>query len=109
MRTLKAQKAWHDQNVRVRTLNKGDMLLVLLPMSFISALTAQWLQLGKVNYSIDMHDQKKRKRVFHINMLQEFLSNRSVLCTSYSNEDLNVDEDDEILVWNVGSRTVRGD
>ena len=65
-----SQKSWYDQNARVRTLNKGAMVLVLLPTSS-SALTAQWQgpykvvkQVGKVNYVIDMHDRQKRKRVF---------------------------------------------
>ena len=68
-----SQKSWYDQNARVRTLNEGAMVLVLLPTSS-SALTAQWQgpykvvkQVGKVNYLIDMHDRRKRKRVFHIN------------------------------------------
>ena len=89
------------------------MLLVLLHTSS-SALTAQWQgpykvvkQVGKVNYLIDMHDRRKRKRVFHINMLREFLSNSSAACTSYWSGNLDVDEDDEIPVWN-GSRADNG-
>ena len=108
-----SQKSWYDQNARVRTLNEGAMVLILLPMSS-SALTAQWQgsykvvkQVGKVNYLIDMHDRRKRKRVFHINMLREFLSNSSAACTSYWSGNLDVDEDDEIPVWN-GSRADNG-
>eukprot|EP00731_Ephydatia_muelleri_P013583 Em0007g893a len=108
-----SQKSWYDQNARMRTLNEGAMVLVLLPTSS-SALTAQWQgpykvvkQVGKVNYLIDMHDRRKRKRVFHINMLREFLSNSSAVCTSYWSENLDVDEDDEIPVWN-GSRAGTG-
>ncbi|KAL5489194.1 hypothetical protein EMCRGX_G018260 [Ephydatia muelleri] len=108
-----SQKSWYDQNARMRTLNEGAMVLVLLPTSS-SALTAQWQgpykvvkQVGKVNYLIDMHNRRKRKRVFHINMLREFLSNSSAVCTSYWSENLDVDEDDEIPVWN-GSRAGTG-
>ena len=108
-----SQKNWYDQNARVRTLNEGAMVLVLLPTSS-SALTTQWQgpykvvkQVGKVNYLIDIHDRRKRKRVFHINMLREFLSNSSAACTSYWSESLDVDEDDEIPVWN-GSRADNG-
>eukprot|EP00731_Ephydatia_muelleri_P012035 Em0006g929a len=108
-----SQKSWYDQNARVRTLNEGAMVLILLPMSS-SALTAQWQgsykvvkQVGKVHYLIDMHDRRKRKRVFHINMLREFLSNSSAACTSYWSGNLDVDEDDEIPVWN-GSRADNG-
>ena len=67
-----SQKSWYDQNAWVRTLNEGAMVLVLLPTSS-SVLTAQWQgsykvvkQVGKVNYLIDMHDRRNRKKVFHI-------------------------------------------
>ena len=29
-------------------------------------------KVGKMNYMVDMHDRRKRKRIFHINMLREF-------------------------------------
>ena len=54
------------------------MVLVLLP-SFSSKLLAQWQgpytvvqPVGEVNYLIDMHDRRKRRRVLHINMLKKW-------------------------------------
>ena len=79
----KKQKTWYDQNARDRTLQEGDMVLVLLPTSS-HKLSAQWQgpykverRVGKVNYVVDMHDRCKRKRIFHINMLREFHSSNS--------------------------------
>ena len=40
-------------------------------------------------------------------LLREFLSNSSAVCTSYWSENLDVDDDDEIPVWN-GSRAGTG-
>ena len=44
-----------------------------------SKLLAQWQGpyqvvkcMGKVTYMVDMHDQRKRRRVFHVNMLKSF-------------------------------------
>ena len=61
----KKQKTWYDQNERDRTLQEGDMVLVLLPSTH--KLSAQWQgpykverRVGKVNYVIDMHDRRKR-------------------------------------------------
>ena len=52
-------------------------MLVLLPTS---KLMAEWQgpyqvtkRVGKVHYQVDMHDRRKRKRIFHINMFQETL------------------------------------
>lgn len=45
----------------------------------MSKLLAQWQGLyvvvrpmGKVNYLVDMHDRRKKNRVFHVNMLKEW-------------------------------------
>ena len=82
-----------------------DMVLVLLPTSS-NTLIAQWQgpykvtkQVGKVNYLIDMHDRRKRKRLFHINMLREYLSSPAVSTSYWSESGTDVDEDDEIPVW----------
>ena len=52
--------------------------MVLLPTTS-NKLTAQWQgpyrvlrRIGAVNYQIDMHDTRKRKRVFHVNMLKKW-------------------------------------
>ena len=100
------QKTWYDRNARDRTLQEGDMVLVLLPTSS-HKLSAQWQgpytvekRVGKVNYVIDMHDRRKRKKVFHINMLREFHSSPSSTACWTEEQDRGADEQDDIPVWN---------
>ena len=52
--------------------------MVLLPTSS-SKLLAQWqgpYQIvewtGKVTYQVDLHDKRKRQRLYHVNMLKAF-------------------------------------
>ena len=106
------QKTWYDRSARASgsTLQEGDMVLVLLPTSS-QKLSAQWQgpyrverRVGKVNYVVDMHDRRKRKRVFHINMLREFHSSSShspsgTACWT-EEQDRDADEQDDIPVWN---------
>ena len=72
------QKLWYDRTARDRSLEPGEQVLVLLPTSS-SKLLAQWHGpyqvvhwVGKMNYLVDMADRRKRKRVFHINMLRKW-------------------------------------
>ena len=72
------QKRWYDQTTHDRELHPGDQVLVLL-LTSTNKLLAQWQgpyqglqKVGKVNYMVDMHDRRKGKRIFHINMLREF-------------------------------------
>ncbi|KAL5494291.1 hypothetical protein EMCRGX_G015592 [Ephydatia muelleri] len=72
------QKFWYDKGARSRVFSSGDLVLVLLPTSS-NKLLAQWQgpyqvkeRKGDVNYLVDMHDKKKRFRIFHINMLKEY-------------------------------------
>ena len=48
---------------------------------------------------VDMHDHRKRRRIFHVNMLKQFQTRRitesSYLVTNSGNDD----EDGEILFW----------
>ena len=57
---------------------EGEQVLVLLPTSS-NKLLAQWQgpykivkKVRKLNYQIDMHDKRKRKRIFHVNMLRKW-------------------------------------
>ena len=102
------QKRWYDKNARQRVFNEGDSVLVLLPTS-TNALMAQWQgpyevlkQVGKVTYCINMHDRRKRKRIF---MLREFFQDSSTQVAGWA-KDIEVDVQDEIPVWReLGSGT----
>ena len=100
------QKNWYDRNARVREFQPGDQILVLLPTA-TSKLLAQWQgpyevvkRIGKVDYVIDMHDRRKRKRIFHVNMLRKFHVPK-VSETNYFLEGIDDDiREEEIPVWN---------
>lgn len=70
MKVQGKQKQWYDKGVRLREFKKGDPVLVLL-LTSSSKLLAQWQgpyqiieRTGKVTYQVDMHDKRKRCRVF---------------------------------------------
>ena len=97
------QKLWYDRNARTREFSNGDQVLVLLPSS-TSKLLAQWQgpytitsRIGTVNYEVDMNDKRKRKRIFHINMLKRWRvpSNSIFFAQDQADSDQN-----EVLVWN---------
>ena len=71
------QKTWYDRHARERELVAGEVL-VLLPTES-NKMKAQWQgpcpvvrKVGLVDYEVDMVDRQKRKRIFHINMLQKW-------------------------------------
>ena len=62
----------------------GDTALVLLPTS-TSKLLVRWQGpyqitklVGLVNYQVDMHDRRKRFRIFHFNMLKLFYRGKKI-------------------------------
>ena len=70
------QKTWYDQTARERESEPGEEVLVLLPTSS-NKLLADWQgpycvirKVGKANYEIDMPNKRKRRKVFHVNMLK---------------------------------------
>ena len=105
----KLQKTWYDQNAREREFEEGEQVLVLLPTS-TNKLVAQWQgpyrvlkRQGKVDYLIDMHDRRKRRRVYHVNMLRKW---HVPSVGSYMAEELPVrDDEDDVQVWNDGQDT----
>ena len=105
-----SQKRWYDQNARDRELKVGSKVLDLLPSS-TNKLLAQWQgpyvvlkQVGTVDYEIDMHDHRKRKRIFHVNMLREFSPPSDSMAVGYwCAEEAYLGEpgadDGEVPVW----------
>ena len=101
------QKAWYDRTARQHKLKEGDQVLALLPTS-TSKLLAQWQgpypvikAVGNVNYLIDMYDHRKRRRVFHVNMLKEWHVPNGV--SYFSSEEGEGDSGSEdVPLWNDG-------
>ena len=99
------QKSWYDRNARVREFQPGDPVLVLLPTS-TSKLLAQWQgpyqvvqRMGKVTYMVDIHDHRKRRRVFHVNMLKEFQIHSVTESSYFVTDSGGDDEDEDLLFW----------
>jgi hypothetical protein len=101
-RAQEKQKKWYDQNARKREFHPGQQVLVLL-LSSSSKLLAQWQgpyevveRKGEVNYVINMHDRKKKKRLFHVNMLREW---HQPLVERVMYAEQEVDEEEELHMW----------
>ena len=80
------QKAWYDQNARDREFAPNDQVLLLLPSS-TSKLTAAWQgpyrvvkKIGKVNYLIEQQNRRKKKHVYHVNLLKKYEPARAMCC-----------------------------
>ena len=55
--------------------------------------------MGKVTYLIDMHDHRKRRRVFHVNMLIEFPVHRAIDSNYFADRG----DDNEVPFWKDGA------
>ena len=72
------QRKWYDATARDRSLQPGHRVLVLLPTSE-SSLLAKWQgpylvqrRAGKVTYEIRTPEKRKKRQIFHINMLRQW-------------------------------------
>ena len=57
-------------------------------------------RVGKVNYMVDMADRRKRRRIFHVNMLRKWNVPTS---TNYFAEGGVEGEEEEVPTWDGGS------
>ena len=91
---------------RERTLGhlEGVRILVLLPPS-TRKLLAQWQgpypvlrKVGPVTYEVDMFDQAKRRRSFHVNMLRKWYTPSAA---SYWTdvEPAPEPEEEDVILW----------
>ena len=107
----KQQKQWYDRNARERESQSGQRVLVLLPTSS-NKLLAEWQGpytilrcRGRVgsgcacqlhtSYEVDMHNRRKRKRIFHVNMLHEWHTQNA---DSFLADEVS-DEGEDIVHW----------
>ena len=71
------QKEWYDKNSSKREFFPNDMVLLLLPTS-TNKLLAKWQgpcvlkRVGRLDYLIEMPDRRKKKGVFHVNLLKKW-------------------------------------
>ena len=92
------QKLWYDQKAREREFKTGEEVLVLLPTTS-SKLLAQWQwpycvlhRVGEVNYEVHVPDKRKRKTIFHVNMLKRW-HQPEVTCMWAAEVDSGEEED----------------
>ena len=78
------QKRWYDRNVRQRSFEPGDQVLVLMPAAH-SKLEAQWQgpytiaeKVTNVTYKIHTPEKKKKLRILHINLLSPWITPTAV-------------------------------
>ena len=57
--------------------------------------------MGKVNYMVDMHNCRKRKRVFHVNMLRAFQIHRASE-SNYFTDGVVEENSKDVLFWKDG-------
>ena len=102
-RAQQKQKLWYDHNAQQRELKPGDLVLQLLPTSG-SSLTAHWKgpypvlhRTSSVNYVVDIHDTRKRERIFHINMLKKW--NTPIYGNNWADVESAEDSEDDIPDW----------
>ena len=100
----KQQKQWDDCNTREREFQSGQRVLVLLHTSSNKPL-AEWQgpytilrHRGRVTYEVDMHNRRKRKRIFHVNMLCEWHTQNA---DSFLTDEVS-DEGEDIVHWDGG-------
>ena len=83
-------------------LEPGEEVLVLLPTSS-NKLLAQWqgpyrvlCRVGEVNYEIHMPDKRKRRAIFHVNMLKKWHQSEAT-CLWAAGDDS--EEEDDVHSW----------
>ena len=67
------QKTWYDKRACDRKFNPGDEVLVLLPSlssKFLSRWQGQYKVTRKILDEVDTGKTRKRKRIYHINLLR---------------------------------------
>ena len=103
------QKHWYDQNARVREFKPDDMVLLLLPTS-TSKLLAQWQgpfrvikKIGRVNYQIEMPHHRKKKQIYHTNLLKKWESQSAECFAAGEAED---DEEEDFPDWRADKKAL---
>ena len=99
------QKKAYDKRTRDQSLKEGDKVLVLLPTT-TNKLTAQWQgpyrvlrQVGKVTYELYMPSRRKKRNIYHINLLCKWHEEETV-CVRLAEDEF----EEEVTGWKMDSR-----
>ena len=105
------QKHWYDDKAQAREFKPGDEVLLLLPSS-TNSLEAKWLgpykvvqKMGPVDYEIEMGDKRKKRKIFHINLLKKFVRRVPEVLVCVGIKDVGGDEEgqDKDVTWTLDS------
>ena len=101
-------KLWYDKAARARSFTVGEQVLVLLPARK-NKLLAEWQgpyvitkKITDVTYEVCMSDRKKKRRIFHINMLAQW-HNPTAECLMVEQAELDDGTADDIVTWTNGA------
>ena len=101
------QKSWYDRKSKAREFKSDDEVLLLLPSS-TNALEAKWMgpyrvvqRVGPVDYEIEMGDRRKKRKVFHVNLLKEFIRRvpEVLVCVGIKDVSGDAEGQDEDVTW----------
>ena len=105
------QKHWYGDKAQAREFKPGDEVLLLLPSS-TNSVKAKWLgpykvvqKMGPVDYEIEMGDKRKKRKIFHINLLKKFVRRVSEVLVCVGIKDVGGDEEgqDKDVTWTLDS------
>ena len=93
------QKCWYNRTARERTLQAEEKVLVLLPTSTSKLHVVK--RVGKVTYQLPGGYNKKRRHIFHINLLRKW--NESVSGNYFVEGDVEGEEEEVMITWYGGA------
>ena len=79
------QKHWYDQNARMRTRGASFGFATNFNQLAIDSAYPIVKQIGEVNYLVNLHNQRKKPKVYHVNMLRKW---QAPSTTGYWSEEL---------------------
>ena len=106
------QKTWYNHHSRDREFNPGDRVLVLLPTS-MNKLLAGWRgpypivrRVSHVNYEVEMTDKRKKKCIFHVNMLRQWHPPCALsLLAEETSREADGKTDEDVILWDPRTET----
>ena len=104
------QKLWYNRTARETQLSEGDKVLLMLPTRG-NKLMARWQgpfvvtrKVGSVNYELNMPSRRKKKAIFHVNLLKKWHEPESLLVVE-DEADEGRDHNLDLAEWRTENST----
>ena len=104
------QKLWYNRTARETQLSEGDKVLLMLPTPG-NKLMARWQgpfvvtrKVGSVNYELNMPSRRKKKAIFHVNLLKRWHEPESLLVVE-DEADAGRDHNLDLAEWRTENST----